>query len=419
MRAFDSKGTATFELIGKAKITKYTFDLEKPSKNSDWIRNVLGLIVDCGDGNEVIANMSGGYGSARNNVVYVHGKKEALDKDGNVRTKEINGKTVTVMTDDYENMYTIAWEDRLNEDVLKSVGEGSFIKIGIQKDKDGKTFTQKFISAYDAIAFLEEHKDLIDGQVVRVNGDVKYNLYNGNVRAEKEIKSIFISAVEEDKFKAEFTQTILVDKKCVGKKDKDTGLYDVSAYVLESMKQYDGKEIPKELFPKNKKGKTKKSANIPIVRNFQIENEALDKMIFSKTKRDKLTEMIAVGYIVEGKQKEKLSVEDLDDDMKMLVESGMYTLEQIAETTAIKSERVQNWIINRPLIKMVGKNEDEKKPQMQIKFDKYDEDDVILTFLADESTDDEGVEEDIDEVYESDNAVDESDDDNAWLNELN
>ena len=416
MKAFESKGTATFELVGKAKISNYTFKMDVDSKNSDWVRNILGLVVDCGYGNEVIANMSGGYGSSRANVCYVHGKKASLDKDGNPRVKEVNGKKIPIMTDDYENIYTIAWEDRFDEAILKEIGEGSFIKVGILKDKDGKTFTEKFLSAYDAIAYLEQHKEEINGKVIRVNGDVKYNLYNGATKVEKEIKSIYVSAVEEDKFKAEFTQTILVDKKCVGKKDKDTGLFEVDAYVLESMKKYDNKDIPKELFPKNKQGKTKKSANIPLVRTFYIDNEQLDKMLFSKTKKGMLTEMIAIGKIVEGKAKEKISVEDLDDDMKMLIESGMYTLEQLAETTAIKSERVQNWIIKRPLVKMVGKNEDEKTPQMQVFYDKYEEDDVVLTFLAEEEVDEDDVT--TEEAYESDDAVDEADDDDSWLNEL-
>lgn len=55
-------------------------------------------------------------------------------------------------------------------------------------------------------------------EVVRVKGSIKYKVYNGNIQCEKEIKSIYLSEVEEDKFKAEFTQTVLFDKASFGKK---------------------------------------------------------------------------------------------------------------------------------------------------------------------------------------------------------
>lgn len=415
MKAFESKGVANFELIGKAKINKFTFTLESESKNSDWIRNVLNLYVDCGQGNEVKTTLSGGFGSTRDNVCYVHGKKPLLDKNKEQRVKKINGKDVALFTDDYKNSYKIAWEDRFDESVLKDIGEGTFLKVGIVKDKDGKIYTEKFLSAYDAIAYIEKNKEAIDGKTIRVNGNVKYKMYNGNLQIEKDIKSIYVSEVEESKFKAEFTQTVLFEKKSIGKKDKDSGLYDVSVHILESLKDYDGKTIPKEYFIDKKK-----SANIPLAVNMFTDNENLEKFFGGKNvKRGKISEAIMIGNIVEGKAKESIDINDLDDDIKFLVEQGMYSLEEIAKTTAIKSERVSQWIIKKPLIKMVGDNEDDKKPEIQVTYDKYDEDDILLTFLAEDEVEEDVATEVTETAYvDEDEVKDESNDDDEWLKEL-
>ena len=84
-------------------------------------------------------------------------------------------------------------------------------------------------------------------------------------------------------------------------------------------------------------------------------------------------------------------------------------MEQLAQTMAVKKERVSQWIIQRPLVKMVG-DEDAKVPQMAITFNKYKEDDLILTFLAEEEPEEEVVVEE--EVEE------ESTDDDDWMSAL-
>lgn len=71
MKAFESAGVANFELVGRAKLTDFTFKLDLTSEKSDWVRNTLNLLVDCGGGNEVQSTLSGGYGESRNNVCYV------------------------------------------------------------------------------------------------------------------------------------------------------------------------------------------------------------------------------------------------------------------------------------------------------------------------------------------------------------
>ena len=65
-------------LVGEAKINAdYTYKLDERSEKSDWVYNSLNLGVDCGDVcGTVYAELMGGYGAERDNVVYVHGKEE-------------------------------------------------------------------------------------------------------------------------------------------------------------------------------------------------------------------------------------------------------------------------------------------------------------------------------------------------------
>ena len=145
-----TRGASSFHLLGKAKIGQNTFAIDNESQSSDWIYSSMSLGVDTGNGNVVYANMMAGYGAERENVIYVHGK----DSDGK---------------DDWKNTFTVDWEDRFNEDLLDTIADTSFITVGVEKDVKGKTVYKKFLSAYDAVEYLNEN--LADGMIVNVKGN--------------------------------------------------------------------------------------------------------------------------------------------------------------------------------------------------------------------------------------------------------
>ena len=139
----------TFTLIGEAKISKdYTYKLDEKSEKSDWIYNSLNLGVYCGEKHgTVYAELMGGYGAERDNVIYVHGK----DEDGR---------------DDFENKFTIDWEDRFDESILETIGDLCFMTVGLEKyevksknsdKKEEKVYYKKFLSAYDMIQYINEN----------------------------------------------------------------------------------------------------------------------------------------------------------------------------------------------------------------------------------------------------------------------
>ena len=166
---------STFRLIGKAKIYDNSFKIDEVSQNG-WQYNNLNLGVDCGEkyGN-VYANLMGGFSQNNKGVIYVHGKKD----DG---------------TDDWDNSFTVDWDDRNDDEILDSVGEMCFIKVGLETTEKGNTYTQKFLSAYDAIAYVHEH--LENDTVINVQGNMRYSYYKDGVNMQRNITSIFLSKAD-------------------------------------------------------------------------------------------------------------------------------------------------------------------------------------------------------------------------------
>jgi hypothetical protein len=379
-----------FILVGEAKTNDYTYKIDEKAEKSDWIYNSFNLGVDCGPKcGTVYAEMMGGYGAERDNVLYVWGKKE----DG---------------SDDFENKFTIDFEDRHDESILETIGDMRFLTIGIEKDKSGKTFAQRFLSEYDAIAYLKEN--LTDGTVVNVKGDLKYSDYQGKVQVRKEIKSIFLSGAEDaSKYYTKFTQTMLLKKDSIGKPDKDKGTLPVNGTILEYTKMWKNKEVKQV---------------IPLTKVFEFEIDITDK---TKTQKlvDKVlkvkkgvTEITFEGVFIEGGALVTMTEEDLPEDIRDLIELGAYTLDEALAKCSENTGRERRMVLQKPMIKMVGE-EGSKSPVVQKFEQKYSEEDLILEFMT---RDDEDEPDNDEPPFETDDDSDEEDnndgEDTSWLDEL-
>ena len=238
---------SNFTLIGKPIINDYTFKIDEKSKESNWIYNALNLGVDCSDKfGTVYAELMGGYSEENENRIFAHGKKD----DG---------------SDDFEKQIVVEWDDRFKEEVLEEIGDFSFITVGLEKTSEGKTFYKKFLSAYDAIDYIQKH--LKADMVVNVKGNLKYSIYNDNVQVRKNITSIVLSKVDDpSKYAARFTQTILLDKDSASLKniDKEKSVMYVDAKVLDFLKEYKGIKLV------NAKGE-EKGGQFPYDKQFEFE----------------------------------------------------------------------------------------------------------------------------------------------------
>lgn len=387
----------SFMLIGEAKINDYTYKIDEKSNKSDWIYNSLNLGVFCGEkSGTVYAELMGGYGAERDNVIYVHGKTE-------------DGK------DDFDNKFTIDWDDRHDNEILETIGDLCFMTVGLEKDKNDKVFYKKFLTPYDMIAYIKEH--LEDGMVVNVKGNLKYSTYNDTTQCKKEITSVVLSKADSvDKYCAKFTQTMLLNKDCIGKADKVTGILPITARVLDYVKEWKGKVV---------------KSFVPYVKDFEYEMNLEDPET-SKKAVGKLfkvakgvTEITFEGELIEGGATITATMDDVPDDIKELIEIGVYTKEEALAKCSVSSGREKRMVIRKPLIKMVEDDNGDKKPIVQ-KFErKYEDEDLIPDFMLEvetESDSDEDTSEDFDvfggsednkgnEKKSTDNYMD-------WLNQL-
>lgn len=379
------KGKAVFTLIGKAKVTDKTFNLDN-SYDSGWTDNQMYLGVDCGNGNMVYGEMRGGFFPDDDNILRGFSKD---DKDDDGKSKQVE----------------IAWEDRFDEELLDTIADTSFITVGVEKDVKGKTVYKKFLSAYDAVEYLNEH--LEDGMVVNVKGNIGYSEYEDNVTVKKEITSIVLSQVEdENDFKATFTQTILLGFDSIGKKDPEKNTMALNAYVVDYVgkPKIDGKKV------EIKKNVTyPKTFEVAINDNPEITAKMLQKF-FKVKKKGSINVLTVMGNLIEGAAIVNITDDDIPDDIKELIEMGLYSEEEAKAKCAVGgNNRERRMVIIKPDITYVGQD-DERKPTVAFEEAKYEDTDL---YFYEQALNDAGVEvndtddggSDSDEVSEEDDLL--------------
>lgn len=379
-----SDWVSNFTLIGEAKVNDYTFKIDEHSNKSSWIYNSMNLGIDCGEKfGTVFADLMGGYSEDRENIIYVHGK----DDDGK---------------DDFGQTFTVDWEDRLNDEVLESVGDLCFITVGLEKTTTGKTYYKNFLSAYDAIAYVQEH--LEEGMVVNVRGRLQYSIYNDTVQVRKTIQSIVLSNVDDSsKYVARFTQSVLLDKDSASLKDvdKDKGVMYVNARVLDYLKELNGVEIRGQ-YP----------YNVTFEFPMDLTKQETCKKIYEKLFKVKknVRQVTFEGEFVEGGAVVQASWDDVPDDIKDLVEIGVYSKEEALQKCSANGSRERRMLLKKPMIRLVG---EDKTAVIQVFDDKYKEEELVI---------DTGVAEEDDEElpFDEDKSSNESSDDDSmsWLDEL-
>lgn len=381
---------SNFAIIGRAKINEYTFKTDEKSEKSSFIYNSLNLGVDCGEKyGTVYSEMIGGYNSEKENVIYAHGR----NADG---------------TDDFKTKIEVDWEDRFDEDILSTIGDLCFITVGLEKTDKGNTYYKKFLSAYDAIAYIQKY--LEDGMIVNVRGQLKYSMYQDKVQVRKNITSIVLSKIDDvNKFAARFTQSILIDKDSASLKniDKDKGVMYVDARVLDYLKELNGIDVSGQYpYPKQFE------YEFPDLSNAEQCKKIVDKLF--KVKKG-VTQITFEGDLIEGGAVVTATLDDVPDDIKELIEIGVYSEEEALARCSSNGNREQRMVLRKPFTKLVG---EEKIPTLQIFKEKYTEDDLILDYLSNVPDTDEGDE----TATETDTATNNTEstdvDDMSWLDNL-
>ena len=372
---------SNFTLIGKPVVSDYTYKIDERSQNSNWVYNAMNLGVNCGEKyGTVYSEMMGGYSEDNENKIFAHGKKD----DG---------------SDDFEKQIIVPWDDRLNDDVIEEIGDMSFITVGLEKTNKGTTFYKKFLSAYDAIAYVKEH--LTEDMVVNVRGTLKYSTYNDIVQVRKNITSIALSKIDDpSKYKATFTQSILIDKDSASLKpdniDKDKGVMYVNTRVLDYVKEINGVEV-KGQYPFNKQFEFE----------MDFSNQVQCKKIMDKLFKVKkgITQMTMEGEFIEGGAVVTATLDDIPDDIKDLIDMNVYTLEEALAKCTANGGRERRMVLKKPQIRLVG---EDKTPVISIFEERYSEDDLILDCMSGNKSDE--------PPFDADEESDVGDMD--WLNDI-
>lgn len=373
---------SNFTLIGKPIINDYTFKIDERSDKSNWIYNALNLGIDCNDSHGVIyGELMGGYSEVNDNVIYAFGKREENSKDA-------------------RQQIVVDWSDRFNEEILEQIDDMSFISVGLERTDKGNLFVKKFLSAYDAIAYIKDH--LNDDMVVNVKGNLKYSTYNDVVQVRKNITSIVLSKVENTAdFKATFTQSILIDKDSASLKniDKDKSIMYVDARVLDYVKEVNGIEV---------------KGQYPYHKQFEFEmdfaNETACKKIMEKIFKVKkgISQITFEGKFIEGGAVVTATLDDLPSDIRELVEAGVFSEEEACAKCTANGNKERRMVLRKPLIKLVG---EEKTPVIQMFPERYTEEDLILDYLHENNKSDDDAPFDTEEETEHGADLD-------WLNAL-
>ena len=145
----------------------------------------------------------------------------------------------------------------------------------------------------------------------------------------------------------------------------------VDTRVLDYVKEVNGIEV-KGQYPYNKKFEF----------GMDFSNEATCKKIMDKLFKVKkgVTQITFEGEFIEGGAVVTATWDDIPDDIKDLVEMGVYTKEEALAKCTANGSRERRMVLVKPQIKMVG-NEDNKTPVIQVFSERYTEDDLVLDYL--------------------------------------
>ena len=339
---------SSFSLIGRPKITDYTFKINESSEKSDWIYNSLNLGVDCGENyGTVYCELMGGYSSTKAGTIYAHGKND----DG---------------TDDFKNKIEVAWDDRFNDSILSEIGDSCFISIGLERTDKGKNYVKKFLSAYDAIAYVKEC--LKEDMVINVYGSLRYSMYQDKVQIRKNISKIELSKAEPDKFRATFKQSVLLDQDSVNIKnvDQEKGVLYVDGRVLDYVKEYNGLEV---------------KGQFPYMKTFELDIKRYSKDEFKmmyeeylKVKKN-ITQVNFLGFIIEGGAIVPIAIDEMPPDVQKMVKCKMITMDRAYQLCS-NGKREIRMILDQVDIKATDDGVFAQKFE-----DRYTEDDLSLDYL--------------------------------------
>lgn len=352
----------SFTLVGefsRGRKNPFQIDVESQS-GTGYVYNRLEMPIDCGSKyGTIYVHLQDGY-NPRGTLIYCH-------------TKDKDGKT------DWKTQFTVDWDDRMNEEILKEVSEFDFITVGIEKDVKGNIVYKKFLSMYDVINYLNEN--LQDDSVLRVSGKIEYGYYNGNTTRQLIPNNIVLSNIvnkpdfdKANDFKATFVQELLLSSDSIGDFDKELNELEIKGYVASYIYKYDGKKV-------------KKINALPYTYYFSF-NDVTEKqreLIIKKVLKVKkgVSRIVFNGEFHEGGTVVKATMDDVPDDLKELISLGLYTEEDVLGMVST-SDRQRKMVLTNLHVRKAKDEDGNVTASLQVFPEEYDESVLDIDLSAEE-----------------------------------
>ena len=141
------------------------------------------------------------------------------NKNNRVMTELFGVKQDVIKVVDKGNTINIKWEDRKDKDMLATIPYYKKIKFKFLDEE------VEFLSAYDAVEYLNDHSDLIVGKTLNVYCNIDKNIYNGKISDRFTIQRI--ESAEDSQPQMMVTMGFFFDKDVLDKSEwkKNKRLY--------------------------------------------------------------------------------------------------------------------------------------------------------------------------------------------------
>lgn len=355
----------TFEFVGNIKFMK------EPVKttvfDSGWTKKELKAIIKENEANGGFITLEGGFykEDGKPKTVYSFSKSKFGESGGKLQ---------------------IAWEDRLKPEIVNNVANFSKIVIDFTKDEEvkkklhdlrGKIYNiesnenatdedkkklvelydelvkevparKEFLHELDAIDYLNSLHERLEGQRLKVKGEVTPSYWKGDVRVNYTVKTIELASEEDVNglkldldlyFNSNVINDILFEEK---------KLYTYDTFIL----SYDGQAKKEQFFPlktvldasKYDLSNPKHQGHINIVNKF-----------FTLEDEEMVYQLPYTAKLISGSEVVPFSENDLTEDQKQLIEFGLATLDDFKPSGGnVFGDKVEQIRLLVPKIKNLG-----------------------------------------------------------------
>lgn len=296
-----------------------------------------------------MASLNFGIQEGKNSIVFVECFDSVRDK---IKTKDTDGNDIE-----------IKWEDRFNEDVVKSVVGYRKYVCDLGEDFGGR---KEFITGWDFIAFLKENLPEYKGKVC-VNGQWNKQWYKDKYYDKFPIVSVY-AVDDEEASKFYITADIYYRKDCVDVSDwKENKKIYVDGYIQQYINKDEGtKFIPQRFVFSGAK--------------YKPDNEKHQKLLayrrkYIESKSKKWTHLLWECVMLNGTELIEFDESQLTAAQKEQIELGIKTIDDFKPKGSIFGDIVYEYRFCNPSLIKASETDDFSNGAIELDYtdDEFDE----------------------------------------------